>query len=589
MVEANLKEIELEIQSTHMKIEKAKNDIDYTLKLYNEHTEKYAISKYEPKIKAYKNVSLNDFNKDTLWIIMGYGFGYGIKKILDYRGAFRHKVIVIEPNEELLKYQMEFEPINEDEIIFFSGTDFTKLREILTIYNEKIILGEFCIITNKVYLYFYEEYFKYINDILKNNIMHARLMYGFAAIRTMEEIEHTILNYNFIKNSYFLSDLTKYKNVPAVIVSAGPSLSKNIDQLKDFNGLIFVVSRNINSIYERNIEADFIVHADSNDFTFNLLKENTCLDYPMICSNHSNYNLLEKYKGIKYFTTNGRKTCEGLGLEINKLTYAISVSVLAMSAAIHLKCNPIIFIGQDVAFTDDKFHDIGSRDEEEIKNFKIPKNFILTKAFDEKSEVKTSEMFLGIKENIEGHIKDNPDINFINATEGGAYIEGCTHMSLKNVIEKYNPESKIKIEHVKPFQSNVKVDLKDIIIEIEEVLSLVKSLLDLCNDINEAIKYKNIENIRIKYAKIEELLDQIDQYTVHHLVSILELSSRVQKRTEDAEEILNEKLKMVKNNDLEEIYSEYSRSIKNFKIDYELVQENLGKILELLKTEYRKG
>ncbi|ONI37591.1 hypothetical protein AN639_09600 [Candidatus Epulonipiscium fishelsonii] len=584
-----LKDIELEIQNTHMKIEKAKNGIDYTMKLYNEYTEKYVLSKYEPRQKAFKNLELNKFNKDTLWIIMGYSLGYGIKKILDYIGEFRNKLIIIEPNEELLNYQMEFEQIDPDKITVFSGMDFDKLTTIFSRNNHQIALRKYCLITDKVYSYFYEKYFKQVNFIFENVRLHEELTYKFFEIRTMEEIEHTISNYNFITNSYSLNDLKQYKNIPAVIVSAGPSLSKNINQLKDFNGLIFVISRTLNAIYNNNIEPDFIFHADSNNVSFDLLKEDACLDYPMICTYHSNYDLMERHKNIKYFVTTLRPMCKALGVELNELSYSISVSSLAISVATYLKCSPIILMGQDLAFTNNEFHDKEAQDEQETQTFKMPDDFIWTKAFDEKFEIKSNNMYLRIKDVIEKFISTHTNIEFINATEGGAYIEGCSHMSLKSVIEKYNPKHKVKIEHVKPSKSNVKIELKDIILELEEVIDLIKSLLDLLTDIATTIKYRNVEDIRINYSKIEDFFDQIQQYTIYPLINILETSAQVQNKSHVTREIFPTNVETIENNSLEEMYVEYFSVVQVLQIDYTLVHDNLEKILESFKIKYRKG
>jgi hypothetical protein len=89
----------------------------------------------------------------------------------------------------------------------------------------------------------------------------------------------------------------------------------------------------------------------------------------------------------------------------------------------YIGCSNIIFIGQDLAYTDNKYH-------ADIVNFSKGSNIIE----EEKgmfwvddvygNKVLTDKQLNFYRINFEEHIKAKMNIKFINSTEGGANIKG---------------------------------------------------------------------------------------------------------------------------------------------------------------------
>ena len=148
-------------------------------------------------------------------------------------------------------------------------------------------------------------------------------------------------------------------------------------------------------------------------------------------------------------------------------------------------------------------------------------------------EVRTNGEFEYFRRSFESIIKENPDIVFINATEGGARIHGAKEMKLKDAISKYKSSKIEKLKKIKydidlkgnAVQALKKVEesAKNIINSSKEAISELKKMekmndtnkvnecLIRLNKIDEKIKKesKNIELVRsLIYPIIYETLNQ---------------------------------------------------------------------------------
>ncbi len=123
-------------------------------------------------------------------------------------------------------------------------------------------------------------------------------------------------------------------------------------------------------------------------------------------------------------------------------------------------CNPIAFIGLDLAYTDGKTHTTGVEDalgEKTMGVYKKKDNIVYVKGQNGEM-LETLEFFMYPKNWIEMKIAGNSEQTFINAIEGGALIEGAGNQALLEVIDKYC------IEDIEPF-----VDVYDKVIKENKI------------------------------------------------------------------------------------------------------------------------
>ena len=114
--------------------------------------------------------------------------------------------------------------------------------------------------------------------------------------------ENVVNNLHFIKDSNYMPELAGIlpKNVPAIIVAAGPSLDKNIDQLKKAEGKSFIIATDtaVKFLIAHDINYDAIITIDPRK-SLKHLKDERCFKYPIFTLLDARNGILEMNVGRK--------------------------------------------------------------------------------------------------------------------------------------------------------------------------------------------------------------------------------------------------------------------------------------------------
>lgn len=417
-----------------------------------ENKKKYIISKYNPIQEADQLIDKYTYNKNTLWILMGYGLGYISKQLLDRIGD-QANILIIERSKENLFDQLEQASevgeyiLQQPNVQVCYDVDEDKLNSILSGIIKIEHLGNINIVGYEPYINHYASYYcdviqcisKNRNEKVLNNITLTYFAGSF--------IENTLMNKDYIKESYDIRQhKDHFKNVPAVVVSAGPSLKKNISHLIDFKGLIFVVGRSLDAVLKQGVYPHFIATIDPQSMTYDTFMGNAGTSIPLIATTSAQPKIIQETKGPIYFISDQEEMI--LGQSVEYLQMGGSVATLCISAAQYMGCSPIIMIGQDLAYTGMKFYDEDCTIEGENTTINSEgQGYKLIKGYDG-TPVYTEPNLISYKVWIERFIRNNPSTKFINATEGGALIEGAINLPFKEVISQYDVKGEIEISHV---------------------------------------------------------------------------------------------------------------------------------------------
>lgn len=471
-----INKIQEEVQEIEYSIEQSPRNGTFTLVLKREEIKQYVLSKYTPQEHALKMLGDEWNNKSTVWILFGFGFGYMLEKILATVGE-KTNVVIIEPNEDLLKEQIEICNLEKlktlKNIRFISGIPTVEFKNILRNAIPETEFNNINIRAIEKYLVMYNSYYKLILEYI--NEVKNQIEVSFYTSLKNEEVctKNTIKNRQALLDTYdFSNHRNKYRNVPALIVGAGPSLAKNIDQIAKFKGIIIVMGRTMTPIIERGITPDFVVSLDPFDVIYDTFNKYKVHNIPLITLSTSNYKVVEGSKGPRYFLYNNVITSELLRIKVNPcLALYGSVSTLCLSAASYMGCNPIVFVGQDLAYTGKKRHSELALKNGKDKEVNEETGNCLPQVRGYNGEtLETSYVWISIMKWIENFIENNREnVTYINATEDGAYINGALHIPLKETIEKYcineKPIISHKIPHInkkKNAEDQLKVYLKNL-------------------------------------------------------------------------------------------------------------------------------
>ncbi len=487
--------------------EEISKDNKKILRILTEGKSIYLGSKYSVQrdIDSIKDFILSNGNKYS--VIIGLGTGEYIKEIEPFVKE-DNKLIIIEPNIEVYNKYIYGKENKYENIAIISMTD--EYLKYLEIYIGSIALKSFVVYEYPNYRNAYpikvHKIYDLIRSVTRRRVINRNTNITFSKIW----FESTICNLKYLSKSKNIVNMKNmYSGRPAVIVSAGPSLSKNISQLKQFEdkAVIFTGGRTWRTLIEEGIKADFLSIVDAHELSYELVdevikKEEITLVHSEILPN----KVLELHKGNRVFYPYAPWINDMVDNPNFNFTYS-SVAHTCTKIAMYMGCNPIIFIGQDLAYTDDKVHAKNAefvqekyKDKEDIN--KVADEFSLYVEDIYGNKVRTSMTLSLFREQFEEIIKENCQIKFINSTEGGANIKGTE-------IKKFM-DNKVMFDNViDKKQISVNYENMDGCISDDKIIDIIDCAINYLNELEK----KLVEAIKHKILKSSlKVLEDVDNF-----------------------------------------------------------------------------
>lgn len=504
-------------------VEKSKDGIDI-LKLTKENKKIYMGSKYRAQKDIDKFIlEMGDYNTETIFLCFGFGTGEHINKLLEVTGK-DNKIVIIEPDLKVVKTVLNLDKVynilKNDRVILSPkynemGNFFEIVIPQLSANNTKFV---FFANYKETYLKEAVDCYNHYVDYIEDTIIGINT----AAYHSRHFFSSSINNLKYILKSTELSNLKDlYKGRTAVIVSAGPSLEKNINLLKEYKQKCIIITggRTLKSLLDIGVVPDFVCTVDPDVPAFDVMRGTFECTAPMLFSELTYNGVLENYKGKKVFFSEMSTTTVTEGLIDTKcvnLFQGGSVAHTCTALGIYLGCENIIFIGQDLAYTNDKTHaDIAGDNEAFNPNITFVKDIY-------GNDVKTSMVLDYYRIALQKEIKFFGDkYNFINSTEGGANIEGTKVIPLRESLNNLTGEiiDKDKINIIlneNKIENNISQE--ELVKRLNNVLEKFKTIKEelpkgvkICNEILgnlEGIDDNKINKLNKKLDKIDEIMNK---------------------------------------------------------------------------------
>ena len=497
----------------------------YSAKVFKDGKSIFLHSAYDPEKEA--NTLIKEIENDTdLIFIFGIGAGYLINAVK----KLNVNIAVIEPSIKffnLLIDNFKLDKILEDNITFFiGGDDIEDIEKFISIANTKKVKF---FITRSYANLFGEEALFYQQKVLSivdkkiiniNTISRFDKLWAYNIASNVAEIST-----HYGANKFF----DKYKNIPAVIVSAGPSLEKNIRKLKEMKNkaLIIAVDTAMKPLFSHNISPHFVITIDPQKKNSKYFRNVDFKDSVLIAESSVDKEAIDSFNGAIYFINSifplAKYFMEELGNR-GDITAGGSVSTAAYDFAIRIGANPIIMVGLDLSFPNYQTHIKGSYHEENFfteiykldsYDSRIYKVLIAGNLREEKNiyneKVWTDSRFDMYKNWYEEQCLKYNQIKFYNATEGGIVINGMENINLEELIQKFNDidinvdRNDRNIERKNEILTNIKNGLIKIEGEISKIKPYILNALELCEKINEDLK---------RHRKVDKLLESLNEYDI---------------------------------------------------------------------------
>lgn len=458
--------------------------------------------------------SLRDLQRNAPVLIVGVGNPYYLKELVE-QTENKITIIVYEPCLQIFVNFLEKIDIEKwmekHSIIFWvdglKNMDISHLRGMLSqlLTYEMLNFSRVLVLPNYDVLFSEKsvEFVKTCRDIA----MFETMQFNTRDVFSNVIVKNLFNNARFLCDGYKITQLANVipKNIPGIVVAAGPSLDKNIQELKRAKGKAFIIAVDtaIKPLLREEIVPDMFAIIDGLK-PLELVKVEGARDIPLATTLNAAMEVLEYHKGKKFFSNEGFLFAEEIfshsGHSTVYITGGGSVATNAFSILHKIGLNTIILVGQDLAYTHNKSHADGTFQEKMEEQDTT--NFIMVEGnYEEKVPTLVNlKLYLDwYNDYIAGCKKHNKNFRVINATEGGAKIENTEIMTLKEAIDRECTEN----------------------VNIQECLQKLQPMLDeqkrkwavtyLIGLKNEFLKMKRYANsIKKLYQKLDKLCNRIN-------------------------------------------------------------------------------
>lgn len=413
----------------------------------------YIHSQYNMKREFESTINKEEISKkDALYIVYGLGLGYHIKELL-HQISSRSILFVIEPNMDIVSTYMhtqDFSEIVAGNTFYFFGTEdeiITKLNQKLFAFNVMPLFGNLTNVILPSYQIIYGDWIEKIQHQILDAIRHAYFMLGNDMEDTIIGIKNNFENIDVLIKSPSIEDLKNtYHDLPAIIVSAGPSLDKNIHQLKEAQGKALIIATDavLSTLKKYDVVPDGVVSIERVLVTYEKFYKDKELNSKTVFIGPP----VVRREIFETMKNNKKLICLKQGEKINEwmnnnilgekrlLPMGTSCAHIAFSFAQLIGANPIIFIGQDLAYTKEGI--THSNDVEISKRVNLQAGELTYVKSINGEMLPTNQAFKNFHTWFELQIaQDQTDRLYIDASEGGAYIEGTKIIPLQEVIDQF--------------------------------------------------------------------------------------------------------------------------------------------------------
>ena len=230
---------------------------------------------------------------------------------------------------------------------------------------------------------------------------------------------------------------------PAVLIAPGPSLDRNIDQLRALQGRAVLIAplQTLRRLHKAGVQPDLVLVLDATDLTeppYDFIGDLAPHELPpLVAAVHTHPNVIRRFARVFHFGGGGpvdHWMAEVDGRPLVDLK-ARSVALSALLLAHRWGCSPIVLVGQDLALAGD-----GQRYAQGAQ----------LNAFDQAQHLYPlpgwhggvvqspadyavfHQDFVRLAPQLR---QVRPEVELFNCTEGGAFIPGFEHRPLREVLD----------------------------------------------------------------------------------------------------------------------------------------------------------
>ncbi len=510
--------------------------------IYNE---TYLHNQTNPLGEAVEILKMTENSPVTIHFIYGMGLGYLFQiASAESKGT----VILYEPDLNILKAAFS--------LVDFSG-DILKNNVYLTndfniaceyIYQKSNMKNTPLLLSTNGYRELNPDKFNNMVSELQQVVGRFSLDLKYTKERFYELIRKIINNIPKLVNEIPIGEFKdSFKEKTAVVVSAGPTLDRNIETIKKYrdNIVLITVGTAMKALSKNGITPDFLCIIEANDCSKQIagldLKEVNFITEPYSNPNLRNFEFKNIYASISQNLPVNELWCDVSGINNSEYWSKGTVSYTALNVARILGCSKIVLVGQDLAYIegqcyskDSAYKDLACRYNNESKKWEIyAKDFekycMSLGNYDDDitrkqiaierlqalnsalyyvkgingDMIPTESVYAAFIQPLSEFTKTFSDREYINTSLVGAQIDGFKNIPLDEALKDSNKiddrelktEYKLDIKYIKDNLFKIKESLNPALLITEELKKISKNLN------NDLMRYKNVTQEILKGLK----------------------------------------------------------------------------------------
>ena len=513
--------MEGEIDCSHIEVIPTRDPNVLTARVTLPSGEKVLLHNMDDAIgSAKRSAEKQDMKGENASILLGFGLGY-LAIELAKKLEKKHPIIVCELDPAILKTALTHvdlsEVLSSDYIRILVG-DQIPLQDWIHKLSSKFMTARVDVIAYGPSNRLDPDAYQRLTEIAQKESRAIILNRNTVLKAGQLMLENSLHNLPDVLQSAGVRNLEGlFKGRPAILVAAGPSLEKNVHLLRELDGRAVIISVDtaLRLLLPLGIKPDVVTTIDFNQKNFEKFANVPIdSDISLVYNPGGYYESIRAFQGPQFTSSQVPNRIPHWLMQFvddkGGLASGTTVAHLSFFLARHMGCDPIVFIGQDLAFPQNKVHagdlslwDINTDEMDMIEDI-----------FGEPVGSMTS--FKHAIYLFEKAFKET-QATIIDATEAGAKKHGALVMRLREVIDEYGQVPAINIKEILMCASkNVEaVRMEELLCELERVSVELNVVQKGCHEIVRVAKrlQKKIVAGQTKDEEFVELSEKAETLT----------------------------------------------------------------------------
>ncbi|HSW45008.1 MAG TPA: 6-hydroxymethylpterin diphosphokinase MptE-like protein [Phycisphaerae bacterium] len=520
-------------------------------------------SRVDPQAEARRWAEAVEVGENFCHVIGGFGLGHHVREL-----ARRLKgdafLMVTEPSLPLLRAAMEHVDLAElfenNRCVILTQADKGEIQTRLEPHSTLMMIGA-QFLTHGPSEQAAGSFHTAMRKIIADHMTYCRMSLVTLVANsriTCRNVANNFPTYLSTPPINILRD--RFKGVPAILVAAGPSLQRQIDRLADLRdrAVIIAVQTTFKTLLDRGIRPHFVTSLDYHEMSRRFFEDIPDSSHThLVAEPKATWHVLDHYRGPTSVLYN-RFAEFVLGSALaarDGLKAGATVAHLSLYLAVYMGCEPIVLLGQDLAYTNHVYyapgvpiHDLWRPQLNRFCTIEMMEwerivrcRPILMKVKDiHGDDIYTDEQLFTYLQQFEGDFAAIGG-RVIDATGGGVRKTGTQVMSLEDVARQYcrEPIPAEKLAYLQRADWNDPSRLRTGRREVEARLGEIDRMVETCTSMKNLLE--RMTGMLDRPAEFNRRIAEVDalrlevhrQDRAYHLISAVSQQAELQRFSAD--------------------------------------------------------